>query len=183
MTRYSESKHWKIWAWCLKPWHSLCRTVQPAKMIGSSPWSVGVHILATSWYRLTDCPLLLPQGWWRQQMEVSECGDLHRSIDSVCFNNPTWDDEMKPPQHSQNPLFFLQNTSAANIRKKKKKGSNEIATREPLWGRGERNGDACWSCIYQYKHPIRHYFIIFFAYTFNLVSIYIQNLDRIISFS
>lgn len=75
-------------------------------------------------------------------MEVSECCDLHRSIDSVCFNNPTRDNEMKPHQHLQNPLFSSK-TSAANIRRKKKEGGDEIATEEPLWSRGERNGDAC----------------------------------------
>lgn len=117
--RYTESKHCQIWAWCLKLCSSLGRAVQQAKtMIRSSPWGAGVQIRATSWFTHTDCPLLLPRGWWHQQMEVSECCDPQRSIDTVCFNNPTRHSKMKTPPDRK--IHFQFDTSAANIRKEKK---------------------------------------------------------------
>lgn len=143
-------------------------------MIGSSPWGAGVQILATRWFTHTDCPLLLPRGWWHQQMEVSECGDPQRSIDTVCFNNPTRDGEMKTLPHFLFRLIPLLQI----LGEKKKKDSYEIATRASFWGRGERNGMHADLVSISTNIP----YMIIFACTFNLLSIHIQIPDHIISF-
>lgn len=68
-------------------------------------------------------------------MEVSECCDPHTSIDTVGFNNPARDSEMKTPPHSQD--HFLFDTLQQILGREKKKSGDEIATEEPLWARGE----------------------------------------------
>lgn len=75
-------------------------------------------------------------------MGVSECCDPHRSIDTVCFNNPTRDHEMKTPSHSQNTFFFLlfPLKPLQQILGKMREGRDEIATQEYFWGRDESNG-------------------------------------------
>ncbi len=111
-------------------------------------------------------------------MEVSECGDPPRSIDTVCFNNPTRDGEMKTPPPSQDPLFCLTHLRQI-LGEKKKEGSFEISTEEPLWGRGEWNGmHADLASI-----STNILYMIIFARTLNLLSIHIQIPDHIISLS
>lgn len=154
--KYTEYKYCQIWAWCLELCGSLCTAAQQATLIiGSSPWGAGVQIPATSWFTHTDCPLLLPWGWWRQQMEVSKCCDPKRSIDIVYFNNPTRGPDENSSTATKSTFCLI---TLRQIRQKKRQ-LWDCYQKSPS-GSGVTKWYACWSCIYQHKHPMHDYFCL-----------------------